>query len=133
MMFSWHICILVHCLRNLDFNLLIEEWQTTTMEPPWPWSYGSWIYNYLCNMCLSPLMLWVQILLRVMCTTLCDNVCQWLAAGRWFSPVSSTNKTDRHDISEMLLKVALNTIKPTNQSTTVENMKLEISIDWLSC
>jgi hypothetical protein len=25
-------------------------------------------------------------------------------------PVSSTNKTDRHDITEMLLKVALNTI-----------------------
>jgi hypothetical protein len=41
--------------------------------------------------------------------------CQWLAAGRWFSagpPVSSTNKTDRHDITEILLKVALNTIRP---------------------
>ena len=38
--------------------------------------------------------------------------------GQWFSPgspVSSTNKTDRHDITEILLKVALNTInhKPT--------------------
>jgi hypothetical protein len=35
--------------------------------------------------------------------------------GRWFSPgssVSSTNKTDRHDITERLLKVALNTTKP---------------------
>jgi hypothetical protein len=35
--------------------------------------------------------------------------------GQWFSlgtPVSSTNKTDRHDITEILLKVALNTIKP---------------------
>jgi hypothetical protein len=32
----------------------------------------------------------------------------------WFSPgalvSSSTNKTDRHDITEILLKVALNTI-----------------------
>jgi hypothetical protein len=26
------------------------------------------------------------------------------------TPVSSTNKTDRHDIAEILLKVALNTI-----------------------
>jgi hypothetical protein len=37
---------------------------------------------------------------------------------RWFSPgppVSSTNKTDRHDITEILLKVALNTIKQTNK------------------
>ena len=44
------------------------------------------------------------------CTTLCDKVCQWLAIGRWFSPgplVSSTNKTNRHDITEILLKVAL--------------------------
>ena len=30
-----------------------------------------------------------------------------------FSPVSSTNKTDRHDITEILLKVALNTINLT--------------------
>ena len=38
--------------------------------------------------------------------------------GRWFSPdppVSSTNKTDLHDITEILLKVALNTIKQTNK------------------
>jgi hypothetical protein len=31
-------------------------------------------------------------------------------AGRWFSPglpVYSTNKTDRHDLTEILLKVAL--------------------------
>jgi hypothetical protein len=48
-------------------------------------------------------------------TTLCDKVCQSPATGQWFSPgplVSSTNKTDRHDIIEMLLKLALNTISP---------------------
>jgi hypothetical protein len=42
-------------------------------------------------------------------------VCQWLETGRWFSlgnPVSSTNKTDCHDITEILLKVVLNTINP---------------------
>ena len=31
------------------------------------WSYGSWIYNYLCNQCLSPLMLWVPIPLMLRC------------------------------------------------------------------
>jgi hypothetical protein len=41
----------------------------------------------------------------------CDKVCQW--HGRRFSPVSSTNKTDRHDITEIVLKVALNTINQT--------------------
>jgi hypothetical protein len=46
----------------------------------------------------------------VLDTTLCDKVCQWLEAGWWFSlgtPVASTNKTDGHDITEILLKVAL--------------------------
>jgi hypothetical protein len=45
--------------------------------------------------------------------SLCDKVCQWLVAGQWFSlgsPVSSTTKTDGHDITEILLKVAFNTL-----------------------
>ena len=81
--------------------------------PSWLWLYCSWIYNYLCNQCLSPLMLWVWISIKARCTTLCDKVCQWLATGRFFSPVSFTNKTDCHDITDILLKVALNTIKQT--------------------
>ena len=48
-------------------------------------------------------------------TTLCDTVCQRIAPDRIggflrvlrFPP---TNKTDRHDIAEILLKVVLNTI-----------------------
>ena len=62
--------------------------------PSWSWSYGSTVV--------------------ARCTTLCDKVCQWHATGPWFSPctpVSSTNKTDRHDIAEILLEVALNTTK----------------------
>ena len=42
-----------------------------------------------------------------------DKVYQLLAHGRWFSlgiPASSTTKTGRHDIAEILLKVVLNTI-----------------------
>jgi hypothetical protein len=52
----------------------------------------------------------------VLDTTSCDKVCQWLATGRWFSPgtlISCTNKTDPNDITEILLKVALNTITLT--------------------
>jgi hypothetical protein len=36
------------------------------------------------------------------------NICQWLATVWWLSPgtpVSSTNKTDRHDMTEILLKL----------------------------
>jgi hypothetical protein len=82
------------------------------------WSYGSWIFNYLCNQCLSPVKSWFLTSFRwgILDTTLCDKDCQWLATGRWFSTgtlVSSTNKTDCHDITEILLKVALNTINQT--------------------
>jgi len=88
--------------------------------PSWPWSYGSWSYNYLCNQCLSPLMLWVRISIRARFIILFDEICQWLATDRWFSPgprVSSTKKTHHHDITVLLLKVALSTIKQTNKSS----------------
>jgi hypothetical protein len=42
-----------------------------------------------------------------------DKVYQLLAHGRWFPPgtsASSTTKTGRHDIAEILLKVTLSTI-----------------------
>jgi hypothetical protein len=41
----------------------------------------------------------------------------WILAGLWFSPdtpASSTNKIDHHDITEILLKMALNTITVTH-------------------
>ena len=44
--------------------------------------------------------------------TASDKVYRLLAQGRWFSPgtpASSTTNTGRHDIAEILLKVALNT------------------------
>ena len=83
---------------------------------PWPWSYGNWIYNYLCNQCLSPLTLWVWIQLRwgVLDTTLYHKYCLSVTCDRLVvslgTSASSTNKTDRHDISQILLKVALSTI-----------------------
>jgi len=45
----------------------------------WSWSYGSWIYNYLCNQCLSPQKLLVRTPLwrGILDTTLCDKVYQW--------------------------------------------------------
>jgi len=58
-------------------------------------------------------------------TTLCDKACQWFSQD---TPVSSTNKTDRHDITEILLKVALNTISHniTDIVTLYVNMLLKI-------
>jgi hypothetical protein len=88
-----------------------------------PWSYGRWIYHYLCNQCISPLKLWVRIpfMRGVLDTTLFDKVCQWLVGGFLRgTPVSSTNKTDRQHIAEISLKVALNIITLTPDTLTME-------------
>ena len=45
-----------------------------------------------------------------------DKVYQLLAHGRWFSPgtpASTTTRTGRHDIAEILLKLALSTLNPS--------------------
>ena len=104
------------------------------------WLYG--IYNYLCHQCLSPLKLWVRTPFgwRVLDTTLCDSLsvtCEryW---GRWFSLgifVSSTNKTDCHDTTEILLKVALNiiTLHKCLTSSTLAAVLAEVSINIKPC
>jgi hypothetical protein len=79
---TWYETIWKYLKMQIVFDIVLT----------WSWSLGSWIYNNLCNQCLSPLMLWVRISIRARCTTLCDKVHQWLATGRWVSlcpPVSS--------------------------------------------
>ena len=73
-------------------------------------------------------MSWVRIPFRrgVLDTTLCNKGYQWLAIGWWFYPgasVSSTNKNDRHDITEILLKVAL---KHHNPPTITTNTRVHV-------
>jgi hypothetical protein len=55
----------------------------------------------------------------VLDTTFYDTFCQYLTTVRWFSPdtpVSSSNKADRHDITEILVNVALNTMTLTHKT-----------------
>jgi len=55
-----------------DLFIYKMNFQTYILErPSWLWLYGKWIYNYLCNQCLSPPRR------SVLDTTLCDKVCQW--------------------------------------------------------
>jgi hypothetical protein len=96
---------------SLKFRFFLNHFVShNRLHSSWSWLHGSWIYNYLYNQCLSPLS--GEFELRSwrgeLDTALRDKVCQWLTTGRWFSlgtPVSSTNKTDLHDITEILLKV----------------------------
>ena len=72
--------------------------------------------NYLKQpyWCWSPLKLWdlfLHMTRYIPYISLWDKICQWSLACRWFSPSSlifSTNKTDSHDITEILLKVVFN-------------------------
>jgi hypothetical protein len=53
------------------------------------------------------------------CITLYDKVFQCLSAGLWFSPntpVFSTNKIDRHDITEILLTGVIHHKNKTNDT-----------------
>jgi hypothetical protein len=66
-----------------------------------------------------------------------DKAHQLLAQGRWFSPgisASSTTKTGRHDIAEILLKVALNTIKiKSNQNKTLQPTLGKQLVNFITC
>ena len=85
-----------------------------------------WIYNYLCNQCLSRLKFVSSFPAHSEMYSIQHymiNVCQWLATCRWISlssrtQVFFTNKTDYHDITEILLKVVLNIITLTPQCST---------------
>jgi hypothetical protein len=65
-----------------------------------------------------------------------DKVYQLLAHGRWFfpdTPASSTTKTGRHDIAEILLKVALSTKNQINQircNFVIQTIFLVGSFNW---
>jgi hypothetical protein len=62
-----------------------------------------------------------------------DKVYQLIAHGRWFSPgnpASSTTKAGRHDIAEILLKVALSTINQIKSKVfLLTNINLSIRTD----
>ena len=86
-----------------------------TLESRPSWSYDSWIYNYLCNQCLSLLTLWIRILLRrcVLDTTLILKfvsdlrlVCGFLRVLRFPPPIKLTATIK----PEILLEVALSII-----------------------
>jgi hypothetical protein len=49
-----------------------------------------------------------------------------LVHGQWFSLASSTTKTGRHDIAEILLKVALKLQESTTKSFEEHDLNLRI-------
>jgi hypothetical protein len=66
LMHSWRSLMITQYVRlDSDVHWVGHVFHLKTwMGQSWPWSYCSWIYNYLCNQCLSLLMLWIRMSLR---------------------------------------------------------------------
>ena len=97
-------------------------------SPSWPWSYDSWIFNYLCNQWCCEFESRKR---RGVQHHAIKYVCGFLCMG---PPVSSTKKTDRHDITKILVRVALNTIKKNwylkrRAYTTMHSCRLRLLLD----
>jgi hypothetical protein len=93
----WKLCFFWYIFRGRRGRVRMMDEITTT--------YALSAYHHL--RCEFETRSWQGVLN----TTLCDKSYQWLATGRWTSPgtpASSTNKTNCYDITDILLKVALN-------------------------
>ena len=87
------------------------------------------MYVMLISFCISYLHT-----LDVLDAALCDKVCRWLPTGRWLSlstPVSFTNKTDCHETTETLLKVALNTIIVNSYLYYIVLLNIDLFLSYL--
>jgi hypothetical protein len=107
--FIWYIPLIAAQVKIYVRVISWNIWKQTTIDTMS--SYSKWTCLFIGRYVL---LLEIQ-LLRHDC---CDPVnpfnpatlCACPIPGPGFQPVSSTNKTDRHDITEIFLKVALSTI-----------------------
>ena len=112
--FDYKYCVIVYVIYIC--RLIFIHYR----GPSWSWSYGSWIYNTIYA--IGAYHHWCCEFESRSGRGVQHNVIKFVSDLRQVggfsagTPVSSTNKTDRHDIAEILLKVALNTIKQTTKN-----------------
>jgi hypothetical protein len=105
---SWHHSLIVKCSSTSIKYLRLQK----KLMRPFQMLHRSiklTQLKYQYNQCLSPLKLWVRTLFILKCTWY--NIMWSMTCDG--SVVFSTNKTDSNDITEILLKVELNTINQT--------------------
>jgi hypothetical protein len=64
---------------QLLLEKVLMEHPPNCWRPSWSWLYDGWIYNYLCNQCLSPLTLWVWILFHGVVYSIQHNVIKFVS------------------------------------------------------
>jgi hypothetical protein len=102
-------------IRISTYNILaVLEWTTHTSLSPIRRGFAHGFVNYKKG--------------HTRLAAASDKVYQLLAHGRWFSPgtpASSTTKTGRNNIAEILLKVALNT-----KNQIKSNLRMSTTLCW---
>ena len=123
MCLSWNNLNIGHCS-------LLRKY----LAPSWPWSHGSWIYNYKCTYTISAYHHWSEFESRSG-RSVQHYVIKIYDRSVVFSGYSgcSTNKIDRHDITKILLKVALSTIKQTYKQTVIIWICIERLVMHIIC
>ena len=119
---SYHLWIYVHNIyKNIDILsitlIFSSKYSSTPMIKGSSWSYGSWftntfaigVYHHWCCEFESRSGRSVQ---HFVIKFISDRTVVFSGYSGFF-----TNNTDHHDMTEILLKVALNTIKQTNKQT----------------
>jgi hypothetical protein len=95
---------------------------------PSGWSYSSWIYNYLTVQSVPITTKFVSANPVHGVYSIKHYVIKFVSGLRQIGGFllvlrfSSTNKTDRHDITKIILKVSLNTIRLTHISQLVHSL-----------
>jgi hypothetical protein len=96
----WSLC----CLSFFDLRILITSLVSSNFSPFFFRSH--WDIRGFTTTCAISAYRQLKRELEsrswrgVLDTTLCDKVCEWLASGYYVSPI---NKTDRHDITEIVI------------------------------
>jgi len=95
--------------------------------PPWSWSYGSWIYNYLCNQYLSLLKCtrctWYNFMQQSL-SVACDR----LVVFSWYSDFIHQKNLLTANYSETRLNQTLNKTKSCINPTLSEAPLQEIFV-----
>ena len=128
-----------HHISSNDIHCGVTSGFMFSPAPSWSWSYGSWIYNSMCNQCLSPLKVWVRTPLLAGCARYIIQqvgvfflrVLRFLPRYNWNS-VESGVKHQKPNKSYFQLTSTVISDEPTKSIKTENTQRVvDMSCIWL--